>query len=300
MTLNQINYFLAVAKYLNYTQAASSLFVSQSTLSRSISALEKEIGASLIQRDFHYVTLTPAGEIMNREMQSVVTKINTIIRQVQDAASLKRDKFVIGILEGQQIDSKLLLALRSMSDRHPQFSIDVKRMGYQELIEEIKANHIDIAESIITRETVLDTHIASVPIRKVKSYLLARNDDPIWESKPTLATVDGKTLVVSEKSHPGVDALKHRISQAGLHPFYKVASDMETFSLLLEAGMGLTICSENNIVYASRNFRPLNTIVLEELEDVSIALLWNKEYPSSIVKEFILYIQSDVPPLVEI
>ena len=300
MTLNQINYFLAVAKYLNYTQAASSLFVSQSTLSRSISALEKEIGASLIQRDFHYVTLTPAGEIMNREMQSVVTKINTIIRQVQDAASLKRDKFVIGILEGQQIDSKLLLALRSMSDRHPQFSIDVKRMGYQELIEEIKANHIDIAESIITRETVLDTHIASVPIRKVKSYLLARNDDPIWESKPTLATVDGKTLVVSEKSHPGVDALKHRISHAGLHPFYKVASDMETFSLLLEAGMGLTICSENNIVYASRNFRPLNTIVLEELEDVSIALLWNKEYPSSIVKEFILYIQSDVPPLVEI
>ena len=287
MTLNQINYFLAVAKHLNYTQAASSLFVSQSTLSRSISALEKEIGASLIQRDFHYVTLTPAGEIMNREMQSVVTKINTIIRQVQDAASLKRDKFVIGILEGQQIDSKLLLALRSMSDRHPQFSIDVKRMGYQELIEEIKANHIDIAESIITRETVLDTHIASVPIRKVKSYLLARNDDPIWESKPTLATVDGKTLVVSEKSHPGVDALKHRISQAGLHPFYKV-------------GMGLTICSENNIVYASRNFRPLNTIVLEELEDVSIALLWNKEYPSSIVKEFILYIQSDVPPLVEI
>ena len=168
-------------------------------------------------------------------------------------------------------------------------------MGYQELIEEIKANHIDIAESIITRETVLDPQIASVSIRKVKSYLLARNDDPIWDGNPTLATVDGKTLVVSDKSHPGVEALKQRISQSGLRPVYKTASDMETFSLLLEAGMGLTICTENNIVYTSRTFRPLRTIVLDELEDVSISLLWNKEYSSSIAKEFILYIQSDIP-----
>lgn len=53
MTFNQINYFLTIAKHLNFTQAASELFVAQSTLSRSMAALEAEIGVKLLQRDFH-------------------------------------------------------------------------------------------------------------------------------------------------------------------------------------------------------------------------------------------------------
>ena len=40
MTFNQINYFLNVAKHLSFTKAASSLFITQSTLSRSIASLE--------------------------------------------------------------------------------------------------------------------------------------------------------------------------------------------------------------------------------------------------------------------
>jgi len=69
MTFNQINYFLAVADQLNFTKAAASLFVTQSTLSRSIAALEEEIGTPLLYRDFHAVKLTPAGEILHIEMK---------------------------------------------------------------------------------------------------------------------------------------------------------------------------------------------------------------------------------------
>ena len=71
MTFNQINYFLTIAKHLNFTQAASELFVAQSTLSRSMAALEAEIGVKLLQRDFHNVTLTAAGELMYCEMEKI-------------------------------------------------------------------------------------------------------------------------------------------------------------------------------------------------------------------------------------
>lgn len=50
MTLNQLNYFVEVVKQSNFTRAAEKLFVSQSTLSKSIRAVEREVEMELINR----------------------------------------------------------------------------------------------------------------------------------------------------------------------------------------------------------------------------------------------------------
>ena len=44
MTTAQIEYFLAVATCLNFTEASKKLFVAQSSLSRNIASLEEELG----------------------------------------------------------------------------------------------------------------------------------------------------------------------------------------------------------------------------------------------------------------
>lgn len=87
MTFNQINYFLTIAKHLNFTQAASELFVAQSTLSRSMAVLEAEIGVKLLQRDFHNVTLTAAGELMYCEMEKIMAEIGIVVHRVQAVAN---------------------------------------------------------------------------------------------------------------------------------------------------------------------------------------------------------------------
>ena len=68
MTFSQINYFLTLAACLNYTEAATKLFISQSALSRSIASLEKELDVKLLIRNYHSVELTKAGKILYREM----------------------------------------------------------------------------------------------------------------------------------------------------------------------------------------------------------------------------------------
>ena len=50
MTIFQIKWFLNVAEYLNFTEAANHLFVAQSSLSRNISNLEEELGMQLFVR----------------------------------------------------------------------------------------------------------------------------------------------------------------------------------------------------------------------------------------------------------
>lgn len=61
MTFDQIEYFMSCASCLNFSLAAKYHYVSVSTLSRNISALEEELGVKLFQRGYHGHTLTTEG-----------------------------------------------------------------------------------------------------------------------------------------------------------------------------------------------------------------------------------------------
>ena len=62
MTLQQLKYFCKVAEVLHYTEAANSLFISQSGLSYSIAELEKKLGAPMFTKHSKKTALTKFGE----------------------------------------------------------------------------------------------------------------------------------------------------------------------------------------------------------------------------------------------
>ena len=64
MELRQLAHFVAVAEELHFTRAAARVHVVQSSLSASIHALEREVGAALFVRDSRHVMLTPAGRAL--------------------------------------------------------------------------------------------------------------------------------------------------------------------------------------------------------------------------------------------
>jgi DNA-binding transcriptional LysR family regulator len=64
MELRQMAHFVAVAEELHFTRAAARVHVVQSSLSASIQALEREVGAALFVRDSRRVMLTQAGRAL--------------------------------------------------------------------------------------------------------------------------------------------------------------------------------------------------------------------------------------------
>ncbi|MCF0258689.1 MAG: LysR family transcriptional regulator, partial [Erysipelotrichaceae bacterium] len=85
MTLNQIEYFVEVARLENYRQAAERLHVSQPSLSRSIANLEEELQVDLFEKRGRGVTLTKTGKMflehadrILEECKAAQTKMNEI------------------------------------------------------------------------------------------------------------------------------------------------------------------------------------------------------------------------------
>ncbi|CFQ51397.1 LysR family transcriptional regulator [Yersinia frederiksenii] len=63
MNLKQLHYFKRLAEKQHYTEAASSLFIAQPSLSHAISELEKELGVTLFEKTGRNVRITESGKI---------------------------------------------------------------------------------------------------------------------------------------------------------------------------------------------------------------------------------------------
>lgn len=61
MTVDQIRYFLEIAKCRSLLDASKNLHITQPTLSRQMSNIEKDLNVQLFFRTNHGMKLTPAG-----------------------------------------------------------------------------------------------------------------------------------------------------------------------------------------------------------------------------------------------
>jgi DNA-binding transcriptional LysR family regulator len=83
----QLQQFLTVARRKNFTKAAKDLFTNRSTLSRNIAHLEEMLGVQLLVRDYHSVTLTPAGEHLARHGQELIWSVENLEAELHRFAS---------------------------------------------------------------------------------------------------------------------------------------------------------------------------------------------------------------------
>ena len=72
MELEQLRIFVAVAETGSFTKGAKRLYISHSTTSRAISALEEELCVRLIERENHITGLTSAGELLLEEARKIL------------------------------------------------------------------------------------------------------------------------------------------------------------------------------------------------------------------------------------
>ena len=116
INLKQLEAFVATAEFSSFTKAAEIMFLTQSTVSSHISALENTLGVRLIQRSARQrVSLTKEGELVYREAKDILDRCQAL----QDLKNHDRqNQLVIGAssVPGQCLMPELMA---DFLERHP-------------------------------------------------------------------------------------------------------------------------------------------------------------------------------------
>ena len=98
MEMQQVRYFIALAKTLNFTRAAEQCKVSQPALTRAIQQLERELGGPLFHRERSNTHMSELGQMMLPYLESVETSAQAAMQAAKSSKKLENVTMTLGIL----------------------------------------------------------------------------------------------------------------------------------------------------------------------------------------------------------
>lgn len=103
LELRQLRYFATVAELGSLSRAAEALHMTQPSLSRQLTSLERSLGHQLLSRGPRGTALTPAGKALNAEMVRLLSHVERI-PEVLDAAETAALLLNLGVPPGVPYD----------------------------------------------------------------------------------------------------------------------------------------------------------------------------------------------------
>ncbi|MFM2307009.1 MAG: hypothetical protein RLZZ367_1678, partial [Bacteroidota bacterium] len=98
MTLQQLEYIIALDNYRNYVKAAESCYVTQPTLSMMVKKLEDEIGVTIFDRNKKPLEPTKTGSEIISKARQILREVNYLKAYVQDETEDIEGEYTIGII----------------------------------------------------------------------------------------------------------------------------------------------------------------------------------------------------------
>lgn len=143
MDFHHLKYFVEVADKKSFSKAARTLHISQSAISRTIKALEDELGVVLFMRNAKAVELTDAGTIFLTHAKRVVFMFEHLKTDFENEFKLEQGSILIGLppITDAPIFAQLLGAFKR---EYPQIEIDLYEYGSKKIEISVQEGLIDL------------------------------------------------------------------------------------------------------------------------------------------------------------
>lgn len=132
MDLRQLEVFLSVAHHLHFGRAAEELYLSQPTVSQSISRLERSLGGALFVRSTRRVELTELGEMFLGEAKDALAAVGAAYDRARTFASRGSRQFWIGCAMSTAPD--VVSCIPRLREAFPDLDYEVKEMRTPEQV----------------------------------------------------------------------------------------------------------------------------------------------------------------------
>ncbi len=245
MTLTELRYIVAVARERHFGRAAEACFVSQPTLSVAIKKLEEELDVKIFERGANEVTMTPLGEDIVRQAQSVIEQASAI----KDIAKRGKDPLDgplrLGII--YTIGPYLLPELvKHCIEVYPRMPLMLQENFTTKLLDMLRTGELDCA---IMAEPFPDAGLAVAPLYDEPFVVAVPATHPLAKrERITAEELKAETMLLLGNGHCFRDHVlevcpefaRFSTDAEGIRKSFE-GSSLETIKHMVASGMGVTV-----------------------------------------------------------
>ena len=237
--LRELRAVVAVAELGSFRRAAAELGYTQSALSHQVSALEAALGWPLFHRPGGrgHVRLTPAGEAVRRRARRVLSEVEGIAADAEEAERGAGVPIRVGV--SQTTAAEIMpSALQAFRVEYPGVEVVLSEIDDDTRVADaLGKGQLDLAFAV---NPELDDRIEAVATLDDPLVLLTRRDSAIAElERPGLEILDGLDIVAWTRRWKGQRELEERWSLWGITPriVYRTDDNL-ALQRLVAAGLG--------------------------------------------------------------
>lgn len=295
MTLQQLEYVMAVYRCKHFAKAAEYCNVTQPTLSSMIQKLEDELGIKIFDRSKQPIHPTAAGQLVIERAWNILVRAKHLKEIVEEERKSITGTLNVAILP--TIAPYLLPRfLPQLMNEYPEMDIRVTEMKTEDIHKALK--HGDIDAAILAKlDGQDDFKMHQLYVEKFFVYV-SKNDNLFNKQNIRTTDLSGEFLWLLDEGHCFRDQLVkfcHLKSAVKSKKAYNLGS-IETFMRIVESGKGVTFIPELALQQFTDVQKELVRPFAHPIPTRSIVLLTQKNYIRTTQLQLIIdRIQASIP-----
>jgi DNA-binding transcriptional LysR family regulator len=248
MNIKQLEVFLAVAETGSFSKGAGATFITQSTVSQHISALEREFGLVLFDRTGKGALLTEAGKLMAGHAARVLADMRTAEQELHRFKGAEEGELKIG---GSNIPADYMIpaALPRLLERLPGLTATVCQGDSRGILEKLLKEEVElcVVGSRYDLKGVEFTPLCQDVIR-----LVAASEHP-WHGRTTVSVAElaGEPFIFRETGSGTGKSVREALERAGVNTralkIKAILGSNESIKQAVMGGVGISFVSELSV-----------------------------------------------------
>jgi len=283
MDIRQVQYFLSIVDSGSFSAAADEHYVSQSSLSKIIIALEKELGVPLFDRSKRKVSLTEAGKAFVGHARKLNAAYKAMVVELDEHKSASESFSIASIPVLTQYG--ITTSIAQFKDLYPNIRFTLEEVDGLNILPALDEYRFDLA---ITRHNYVGDPYASMEICKDKLLLVvSKNNRHANRSSISLKELSGDNFIVFDKVTELHRLIMDECAKAGFEPTIFYSSHRKVSVLgLVGTNIGLAVMPVR--IYEYHKNPDVLAIPLEEHIACNIVLVYLKKRKISQAASFFL------------
>jgi LysR family transcriptional regulator, hydrogen peroxide-inducible genes activator len=261
MTIQQLEYLIALDDHRHFVRAAESCFVTQPTLTMQLKKMEDEIGLQLFDRQKKPLRPTDAGEVIIQKARQILSEVNDLkafVSQETDDFDGEYTLAVIPTLAPYILPLFLPVFIREF----PTTKLIIEEMQTAQILEALQKGSLDMGLLVTPLE---EKHIREIPLFQEPFCLYLPKKHVLQnEDKINSKLLDSESMLFLEEGHCFREqalSICSRRNKKFQHAFEYKSGSIETLKSLVRENLGYTLVPRLSVL------TDLNGGHIKEFED---------------------------------